>query len=288
MIPERGYQKSFLRRIGFFVFLLLVLHTRASEVVLSRSTQAEPQHESPAGIMIVQNSTHNGHSEGSGVIERFYSAQLHREVNARYLLYLPWHYGENDTKWPLLLYLHGGMGRGDDFDKMAWYPVPKMMLRNDSLPFVVIAPQCPAGEMWTDAELLVSLIHNICDSFAIDTNRIYLAGYSMGGAGAWFVAYEYPKVFAAIAPMSGWSMRFSANRLKLLPVWVFHGADDTLVPPSESEIMIRDLRRHDVEVRASIVAGRGHAPPTAEEHIQLFDWFLKHRRDKADSTQEKR
>jgi predicted peptidase len=283
MILKRIFQASSILRISIIAFLLWPAHSFSDGIFHRLKGQPEATQKSESSITVAGKLPQRAKTGDNNILERSYSAELSREVRSRYLLYLPWHYGDKDTNWPLLLYLHGGMGRGDRFDKMAWYPVPKMMLRNDSLPFIVIAPQCPAGEMWTDAEMLVSLIQNVCDSFSVDTNRIYLAGYSMGGAGVWFVAYKYPEKFAALAPMSGWSLRFSADRLKELPVWVFHGAEDSLVPVSEAEAMIGELHELNAEVKTSIVAGRSHTPPSIDEHKELFDWFLMHRRGMSDT-----
>ena len=134
---------------------------------------------------------------------QFFKKEITRTVAANYLLYLPKDYGvQGEKKWPLILYLHGGMGRGDDLEKVMWYPLPKMLSQNDSFPFVVITPQCPAGEMWTDTGLLISLLDEVLSAYSIDPDRVYLAGYSMGGNGAWYLAYKHPERFAAVAPMS--------------------------------------------------------------------------------------
>jgi predicted esterase len=101
----------------------------------------------------------------------------------------------------------------------------------------------------------------------------------MGGTGAWRLALAHPERFAAIAPMSGYADPARAVRLKGVPTWVFHGAKDTLVQPSESEKMVKALESAGVEVLLSLDQERGHAPPSDEEHWRLFEWFLTHRRE---------
>ena len=206
-----------------------------------------------------------------------FEKEITRTVNGQYLLYLPKNY-DPTRRWPLLMYLHGGMGRGDDVEKMGWYPVVKMCYSNDSLPFIVLSPQCPAGETWTDHELLNTLLDEIVSEYAVDTTRIYLAGYSMGGQGVWFLAYMHPERFAAIAPMSGVGNKFWASRLKNIPIWVFHGGEDRLIPVAEAHEMIEAIRAEGGNIRYSIVPQRGHSPPSILEHEELFDWFLEHER----------
>jgi predicted peptidase len=207
---------------------------------------------------------------------RSFKKTITRTVGAKYLLSLPGAYSDKE-KWPLLLYLHGGMGRGDDLEKLMWYPVPKMLREGKSLPFVVIVPQCPEGGMWTDTEMLMALVDQVIADYSVDPDRVYLVGYSMGGHGAWYLAYSYPNRFAAVAPMSGMSNPWWATRLKDVPIWAFHGGKDDRVPVSETEGMVAALEKEGGNVKATIVPDRVHRPPTQEEHEALFEWLLKHR-----------
>lgn len=208
-----------------------------------------------------------------------FEKEISRTVNARYLLYLPKDYGMQDKKWPLIYYLHGGMGRGNDLEKLKWYPIPKMFEQNDSLPFIVLSPQCPIDESWTDTELLLALLDEILSNYAVDPNRVYLTGYSMGGSGVWYLAYEYPDRFAAIAPMSGIGNKFWASRLKDVPIWVFHGAQDTTISVSETLDMVQALKSEGGDIKVTIDPERGHRPPSVAEHEELFNWFLGHCRN---------
>jgi predicted peptidase len=73
----------------------------------------------------------------------------------------------------------------------------------------VLAPQCPENEYW-DSEVLYQLILKIKEN-AIDSNRIYLTGLSMGGWGAW--NFAHPEMFAALVPIAGF--RSCTNDRKL-------------------------------------------------------------------------
>lgn len=213
-----------------------------------------------------------------------FNKTISRTVTASYLLYLPKSVVEDGKKWPLILYLHGGRGRGDDLEKVMWYPIPKMLRETDTFPFIVITPQCPAGEMWTDIDLLMALIDDVTANYPVDADRVYLVGYSMGGHGAWYLAYKHPERFAAVAPMSGMSNPWWATRLKDVPIWAFHGGADDIVPVSETEEMAKAFDNAGGNIKLTIVPDRTHRPPTMEEHERLFEWLLEHRI--SDRTQE--
>jgi len=130
----------------------------------------------------------------TGQHPQYFEKEITRLVKADYLLYLPKDYNKSEKKWPLILYLHGNMGRGNDLRKIAWYPVPKMLSQNDSIPFIVVSPQCPLTDTWTDVDLLISLLDDVISKYSVDTSRVYLTGYSMGGSGVWYLAYKYPEM----------------------------------------------------------------------------------------------
>ncbi len=161
---------------------------------------------------------------------------------------------------------------------MRIWGVPRHAERDPSFPFVVLAPQAPAGTLWTDAELLIALLADVIARYRIDPDRVYLTGHSMGGNGTWYLAYRYPEHFAAIAPMSGPANPWRATRLRALPVRVFHGEDDAIVPLRESQEMVEALRARGGEVRFSVLAGRDHGILDVYDDSELYRWFLQHRR----------
>jgi predicted esterase len=220
----------------------------------------------------------------SGRNEQVLNVEINRKIIANYLLYLPKQYFTEKKDWPLIMFLHGGEGRGNDLKKLNWYRIPKMLEKNDSLPFIVISPQCPAGEMWTDAELLMTLLNEVIKKYSVDTNRIYLTGYSMGGNGAWYLAYKYPEKFAAVAPMSGVTITWWASRLKNIPIWAFHGLKDNIVQASETEKMVKAIKDEGGNVRFSLDSNESHSPPDTNVHYALFDWFLTHKRNSKDTS----
>jgi len=84
---------------------------------------------------------------------------------------------------------------------------------------------------------VIALLDEVMNKYAVDASRVYLTGHSMGGFGTWYLAYKHPEKFAAIAPMSAPMVITAwASRLKEMPIWVFHGEKDELVPVPTSKI----------------------------------------------------
>src|SRR5262245_10586021 len=100
-----------------------------------------------------------------------------KKVRANYLLYLPRDYSATSKKsWPLMLFLHGAGERGTNLTKVAAHGPPKLVAQGrKDLPFIIVSPQCPAGERWR-SETLIPLLDEVITKYRVDTNRLYLTG----------------------------------------------------------------------------------------------------------------
>jgi predicted peptidase len=203
-----------------------------------------------------------------------------KTLSCNYLLYLPVGYGEKQQRWPMILFLHGAGERGDDLELVKKHGLPKIVEQKKDFPFIVVSPQCPEGDWWTEkVELLINLLDDIVAQYDVDEGRIYLTGLSMGGYGTWALASTYPGRFAAIAPICGGGKRFMALRLKDVPIWAFHGAKDKVVPLEESEEMVNAVKARGGDAKLTVYPDAGHDSWTATyDNQQLYDWFLSHRK----------
>ena len=201
-------------------------------------------------------------------------------VSCNYLLFLPEDYGKKRQRWPLMVFLHGAGERGSVLNKVKVHGPPKIVKNRKDFPFILVSPQCPEGDWWTEkVEVLINLVDDIANRYKVDKERIYLTGLSMGGYGTWALASAYPERFAAIAPICGGGSRIMSLRLKDIPVWVFHGAKDPVVPLEESEEMVNAIRKRGGDVKFTIYPDAGHDSWTESYNNQeLYDWFLEHRK----------
>ncbi|MFZ1289584.1 MAG: discoidin domain-containing protein [Melioribacteraceae bacterium] len=217
----------------------------------------------------------------TGQQEKSFQKELVKNVQLNYLLYLPENYVEEE-KFPLMIFLHGSGERGDDLEKVKMHGPPKLVEQGENLPFVIISPQCPEGERWTDKwypEAIISLIDEIAVNYKIDNDRIYLTGLSMGGFGTWEIASLYPEKFAAITPICGGGNPEKARDLRLLPIWVFHGAKDDIVPPMLSQQIVDELKLYNSDVKFTLYSEANHNSwDETYNNRELYSWLLKQKR----------
>lgn len=222
---------------------------------------------------------------------RQFTRQITRTVTLNYLLYVPRAAAaQPDKKWPLILFLHGAGERGSDVWLVAKHGPPKIVREQPDFPFIVVSPQCPAGRVWDNDEVLV-LLDEILATQPVDPTRVYLTGLSMGGYGTWSLGLAHPERFAAIVPICGGgdplkAMLADPNKaeaLRSLAVWAFHGAKDPVVKLSESERMVEALRRVGVrEVELTVYPEAQHDSWTETyANPRLYEWLLRHQRPPA-------
>lgn len=196
-----------------------------------------------------------------------------------YYLYLPKDYVAGTEKsWPLLLFLHGMGERGEQLSLIKRHGPPALVERDPKYPFIVVSPQCPDGQMW-NSDTLSWLLDEIESDFAVDNKRIYVTGLSMGGFGTWSLGASTPKRFAAIAPICGGGRPEWADQLKQVPIWAFHGDQDTAVLLSESQRMVDAIQAAGGNAKLTIYPGVGHDSWTQTyADPKFYEWLLRHER----------
>jgi poly(3-hydroxybutyrate) depolymerase len=158
-------------------------------------------------------------------------------------------------KVPLVVYLHGSGGLGDDnvkqltfgnrFGTRVWL-LPENQKR---FPCYVVAPQTDRGWIRYDfskqpalelagfgdgSRLTLEIVDALCREFAIDEHRIYIAGNSMGGAGVWNVLANRSNFFAAAVITCAGVSPDDGTGSVATPLWDFHGESDEVVPVSSA------------------------------------------------------
>ncbi len=186
---------------------------------------------------------------------------------------------------PLIVYLHGGSGKGDDLTILTTIDGFPKYLRSGELGDVrayVLMPQLPANQKgWSDAaESVYTLIQQTVVRFALDPHNVSLTGHSMGGTGTFALATTYPRLFARIAPLSG-SVRTTPETLltlKSIPMKVFVGAADTIVSPASSEELVQALNGMGGQADIAVFENADHFAVPAltylDERIDLISWLI--------------
>jgi predicted peptidase len=215
----------------------------------------------------------------------------------RYQVYVPATY-RSSVAWPVILFLHGSGESGTDGVAPTKVGLATALRRYpERYPAIVVFPQTPSdksGHAVTERIALAALDQALGE-FNTDAKRVYLTGLSMGGSGTWFLAYRHPERFAALVPVCGW-VRFDgesasivppgespfealANRVRRLPVWIYHGESDTVVPVSESRNAFAALKAAGADVRYTEIAGGNHnAWDAAYQSEDLPAWLFRQSR----------
>lgn len=216
-------------------------------------------------------------------------------LNPEYLVYAP--SGPSNDKLPLLIFLHGAGGVGQDIQQIKGVPSKlwNAIGKFGKGPCIVVAPQClktGKGErgMWTPEDLNLWIQH-LKVTLPVDDRRIYLSGISMGGYGTWAWAAHDPQHFAAIAPIVGGIGREGpkdvtpdfdqwATSLAKIPVYAFVGALDKTVPPERSERMIVAIQKAGgKEAKLKVYPEEGHgAGRVVVADPEYYDWLFSHQR----------
>lgn len=234
-------------------------------------------------------------------------------VNRDYRLLLPKNLNPQQT-YPLVVYLHGSGSRASDNMKQLQEELPKLlaMPRNqEAFPCFVLVPQCRDGEgsdghpnnwvkwknqnelppaQWEEsaAEATAQLkgamraLDEVLVRHAVDTNRMYLVGVSMGGSGAWNWARHEPRRFAAIVPICGLSETRSVAALKYENIWTFHGDRDPVVPIRRTREMALAMEKSGHPIQFMELKGAGHNIAQrvfAENDQALLRWLFTQRRN---------
>jgi predicted peptidase len=197
----------------------------------------------------------------------------------RYQVYVPRGY-EPNRSWPLILFLHGSGERGEDGLRQTQVGLAAAIRRHvERFPAVVVFPQVPADQSWQTpkmASLAIMTLRRTMREFRIHPGRRYLTGISMGGTGVWSIGVRHPGLFAALVPVCG-GLQFPAMaggppespanvalcaelaaHIGDAPVWIFHGAEDPVVPVGYARQMAQALETRASPVRYTEFPQEGH------------------------------
>lgn len=183
-------------------------------------------------------------------------------------------------KLPLIVQLHGAGERGEGKEDLKAVDIHGFSnyLANNDHDCIVVMPQCPNDTFWVArVESIIRFIEQIKKEFDVDEDRVYLTGLSMGGYGTWFTAMAKPELFAAIAPICGGGMAWNAQVLTM-PVWAFHGSDDNIVSTVQSDEMVAQMRKLNLNVKYSRFDGVGHNAWSLACNRDLMEWLLSKKR----------
>lgn len=221
-----------------------------------------------------------------------------------YRILMPENFDKTKT-YPVLLFLHGAGERGND-NKAQLIHGSKLFLRPEvraNYPAIVIFPQCPEDSYWSNVKssmvngkrnfefekggkptlamkMVMSLMEQVKDLPYTDNKRIYAGGLSMGGMGTFEILRRMRGEFAAAFAVCGGDNPENVRKYKNIPLWIFHGAKDDVVPPENSQIIADALKAKKADVKFTMYPEANHNSwDQAFAEPELLSWLFSHKRN---------
>jgi predicted peptidase len=197
---------------------------------------------------------------------------------------------EEGQTYPIVLWLHGVKGRGDDNHRQisagnshapAFFGGSELQAQ---FPAYVLVPQCPGGKFWINftnkrirrpLKLAMTMLSHLMATLPIDPERVYVGGQSMGAFATWAILAEHNDLFAAGIPVAGGGSTRKAKKAIKAPVWIFHGAADPIVNVARSREMAEVLAAAGKpHLYTEIATGRHDIWPQVFTEPDLAAWLF--------------
>lgn len=215
---------------------------------------------------------------------------------------------------PLVIFLHGRGERGTENGERIYRNAGFIMNENSLItpqsqkqyPCYILIPQCSnktENEEWakwignspetpfkgltkegaylmsptpsSSGEATLELIEKLRKELPIDNSRIYITGLSMGGFGTWEFISRKPHLFAAAIPMAGYSDSNQLEKIKEIPIWIFHGNKDKWNPVEGSRNMYNLLKEVNKNAKyTEYNLGHGDTFKKAFLEPELITWMF--------------
>jgi len=197
--------------------------------------------------------------------------ESYREANGRqraYFLKIPADYDPHHPT-PVFIFLHGGVQRPRWKQGQRWWPEhPALTPRG----FIGVYPNAWKSSYWwqeDQVENLHRILSRLRRDYHIDDNRIYLAGASDGGTGAYYFALRHSTPFAGfliflsipdvlLSPALGVEGSLFLPNLRNKPLLLINGAKDPLFPTPRLKQFLKEYRQMGVDFTSYIIDSSAH------------------------------
>ena len=186
-------------------------------------------------------------------------------------------YEEQKGEIPVVLFLHGASLCGNDLNRVRKYGCLDAISMGRDINAIIIAPQNPGGA-WNSMKVL-NILNWVTNQYAVDTNRIYLIGMSLGGFGTIEFLANHGEKIAASMELCGGTIRKDLCKLNQVPLWIIHGTADKAVPVSRATEIQEAMRKCGSTdlLRLDKWAGVNHGALARLFYLKAtYDWLFSH------------
>lgn len=209
---------------------------------------------------------------------------------------------ETNTKYPLVLFLHGAGERGNCNKAQLQHGANMFTnpVNQERYPTFALFPQCPTNAYWAPINTngikdenffpynapitpILQAVKELLDTFIennpIDPNRIYIMGLSMGAMGTFDMVCRYPHLFTAAIPICGGVNTQRLQDIETTTAFrIYHGDADPVVPVQFSRDAYTTLKAKGADVQYIEFPGVDHNSWTpAFNKDDFMEWLFMER-----------
>ncbi len=203
--------------------------------------------------------------------------------------------GGND-KLPLFIFLHGAGERGDDNKSQLMHIAPILTNEDnqEQYPAILVFPQCPSEDYWANVNTdggvwtvsskgevtpamgrVIELIRKLRLDNRVDLSRVYLGGLSMGGFGTLDLLSRHADWFAGSVAICGGGDLEKSARYHEVPLWIYHGAKDSVVPVKLSRDLVQKIKAEGGNIKyTEYPEGQHNVWNNAFENPETLKWLF--------------
>lgn len=207
----------------------------------------------------------------------------------------------------LVLLLHGRSRCGSDNEKQLSQKALSPILdyaKKTGRKFLVLLPQCPSGQDWlhggrfrsrgehrnasrgtantssggenVPGMLAAELVKDKMKEFNVPANRVFISGFSMGGAACYGIMIRNPGLFSKALIVSSGGQPNMAPRLRGA-FYLVQGEKDDLFSPAKAQRMVDALRNNpECSVQLKIAHGKDHSGAADVAYTdEILDWLFQ-------------
>jgi predicted peptidase len=208
-------------------------------------------------------------------------------TTSEYVVFVP-HTYDGSKEFPIILFLHGsGETKGGAKMPVEQGIGPHVKRNEKTFPAFVVIPQSEK-RTWAadsdDGKRAMAVLDATMKEYKIDPSRQYLTGLSMGGYGAWSHAAAFADRWACFVPVCGGvrnadEVAATAEKVKGIPCWCWHGDKDTAVKVEKSRELIEAMKKLKAEPRYTELEYVGHNSwDAAYATPELIEWMMKQKK----------
>ncbi len=183
-------------------------------------------------------------------------------------------------RYPTILFLHGLFEAGTNDDGPISAGLGPVIAKSpDTWRFITIFPQSTGTWRGEDRErLAMAALDSVAAKWAVDPDRVTLAGLSYGGLGVWEIGANHPDRFAALVPVASPRAKAVVERIALLPIWAFNFRGDWVVPSASADEMCQLINTRGGSAKQTKFDGIGHdCWDRAIAESNVVSWMMNQR-----------